>query len=184
MKTEYIQTEKLALPVGRRDHIQGPLNTRLTLLVYGDYECLACGEAYWTIRTVRANLHERLRFVFRNFPLANDHPHAGHAAEAAEAAGAQGKFWEMHNILFENQDALDDGRLATYAELLGLDPARLIGEVENGAHIGRVREDFKSGIRSGVNGTPTFFINGRRYEGPRDPEALIDTLIQESRGPA
>ena len=178
MRTEFIQTEKLAVPVGKRDHIQGPVNAPLTLLEYGDYECPACGEAYGNIKTVQESLAERLRFVFRNFPLANVHPHAKHAAEAAEAAGAQGKFWEMHDILFENQDALEDEDLAAYAEQLGLDVARLINEVETGAYIDRVREDFKSGIRSGVNGTPTFFVNGWRYDGPRDPETFIAALIQ------
>jgi len=105
------------------------------------------------------------------------HPCAEHAAEAAEAAGAQGKFWPMHDVLFENQDALQDEALAQYAEALGLDAGRLMGEVLNGSHAARVREDFRSGARGGVNGTPTFFINGVRYEGPPDADALVAALL-------
>jgi len=173
MNSTAILSEKLAIPVGARDHIQGPLRAPLTLLEYGDFECPVCGRAHPVVKQVQHALGEHLRFVFRHFPLANIHPHAEHAAEAAEAAGAQGRFWEMHDVLFENQDALEDADLATYAETLALDADRLVTEVETGAYIGRVREDFKSGIRSGVNGTPTFFINGRRYDGPPDAETLI-----------
>ena len=121
---------------------------------------------------------DRLCFAFRNFPLANSHPHAEHAAEAAEAAGAQGKFWEMHDLLYENQDALDDENLAQYAEALGLDARCLIGEVLSGAHMARVREDFQSGARGGVNGTPSFFINGVRHDGAPSFAALLAALVQ------
>jgi protein-disulfide isomerase len=178
MKTEFIQGEKLHLPVSKRDHIQGPINAAMTLLEYGDYECPACGQAYWIIKNVQQALGDRLRFVFRNFPLATIHPHAERAAEAAEAAAAQGKFWEMHDVLYENQDALEDEDLVQYADDIGLDADRLLEEIENGTHIGRVREHFQSGIRSGVNGTPTFFINGLRYDGPHDPESFISALAQ------
>ena len=118
--------------------------------------------------------------VFRlsQFSIDQAHPHAEHAAEAAEAAGAQGKFWEMHDMLFENQEALEDEDLARYAEALGLDARRLIAEVGAGAHAARVREDFKSGARGGVNGTPTFFINGVRYDGEPEVEALLAALAQ------
>jgi protein-disulfide isomerase len=119
-----------------------------------------------------------MRFVFRNFPLANVHIHAEHAAEAAEAAGAQGSFWEMHDTLFENQMALEDEDLARYAAALGLDVDRFVSELFSGAHSSRVREDFRSGIRSGVNGTPTFFINDMRYDGPRDVETMVAALTQ------
>ncbi len=105
------------------------------------------------------------------------HPHAEEAAEAAEAAAAQGKFWEMHDALFENQEALEDEDLITYAEQIGLDARRLATEIEGGAHIGRVREDFDSGVHSGVEGTPTYFINGLRYDGAYDPESLIAALM-------
>ncbi|HXJ72126.1 MAG TPA: DsbA family protein, partial [Candidatus Dormibacteraeota bacterium] len=110
------------------------------------------------------------------FPLVNSHPHAEHAAEAAEAAGAQGKFWEMHDLLFENQEALDDEDLAQYATALGLDARRLIREVQGGAHAARLQEDFQSGARSGVNGTPTFFVNGVRYDGEPEVDALLAAL--------
>jgi protein-disulfide isomerase len=178
MRTEFIQAETLRLPVGKRDHIQGPIDASMTLLEYGDYECPACGQAYWIIKAVQKALVGRLRFVFRNFPLANIHPHAEHAAEAAEAAAAQKKFWEMHDVLYENQDALEDDNIFQYATDLGFEATRLLEEIESGAHIGRVREDFQSGIRSGVNGTPTFFINGIRYDGERDPESLVAALLQ------
>ncbi|MHA3770229.1 DsbA family protein [Verrucomicrobiota bacterium sgz303538] len=166
----------LAVPVSERDHIQGPFDTPLTLLEYGDYECPFCGEAYPVVKAIQEALGGELRFVFRNFPLTNMHPHAEHAAEAAEAAGEQGSFWEMHDMLYENQDALDDESLAQYAAALGLDAHRLIREVLAGAHVPRIREDFMSGVRSGVNGTPTFFMNGVRYDGPRDPETMIEAL--------
>ena len=164
---------RLTLPDPERDHIQGLIEAPIALVEYGDYECPYCGEAYSIIKAIQERLGGRLCFAFRNFPLVNSHPHAQHAAEAAEAAGAQGKFWEMHDLLFENQDALDDEDLAQYAAALKLDARRLIDEVLAGAHTARVREDFRSGARGGVNGTPTFFINGVRYEGPPDAGALL-----------
>jgi protein-disulfide isomerase len=173
---------KLTLPVAGRDHVQGPADAPIALIEYGDYECPYCGEAYPIVKAIQQRLGERLCFAFRNFPLINAHPHAQHAAEAAEAAGVQGKFWEMHDLLFENQDALEDEDLAEYASDLGLDARRLIGEVLSGAHIVRVREDFRSGARGGVNGTPTFFINGTRYDGAAGLDALLDALTErESR---
>ena len=170
----------LAVPVSKRDHIQGPFDAPLTLVEYGDYECSYCGEAYQAVKEVQEALGERLRFVFRNFPLANMHPHAEHAAEAAEAAGAQGHFWEMHDTLYENQDALEDEDLANYAAELGLDARRLIREVEAGAYSDRIRQDFQGGIRSGVNGTPTFFVNGVRHNGSYDSDSLIAALTESA----
>src|SRR6202790_2984928 len=120
---------KLVLPLAGRDHIQGAINAPLTLVEYGDYECPYCGEAHPVVKTIQKRLGNRLCFAFRNFPLVNSHPHAEHAAEAAEAAGAQGKYWEMHDMLFENQSALEDEDLAEYAGTLGLDTHRLITEV-------------------------------------------------------
>ena len=175
MKTEI--GEKLQPPASKRDHLQGPANAAMTLVEYGDYECPACGQAYWAIKEVQRALTGHLRFIFRNFPLTK-HPHAEEAAEAAEAAAAQGKFWEMHDVLYENQNALQDEDLIKYAENIGLDAGQLAVEIESGAHIGRVREDFDSGVRSGVDGTPTFFINGARYDGSYDPESLIAALTQ------
>jgi protein-disulfide isomerase len=106
------------------------------------------------------------------------HPHAEHAAEAAEAADEQGRFWEMHDLLYEHQDALEDEDLAQYASAVGLDARRLISEVQAEAHLSRVREDFRSGARNGVNGTPTFFINGERYDGPVNPESMLAYLAR------
>ena len=173
-----IPTSKLTLPVAQRDHLQGSIDAPIALVEYGDYECPFCGEVYPIIKAVQERLGDRLCFAFRNFPLVNAHPHAQHAAEAAEAAGAQGKFWEMHDLLFENQDALADEDLAQYAAALGLDARRVIAEVLAGAHRARVREDFKSGAKGGVNGTPTFFINGVRYDGARGVDALLAALTQ------
>jgi protein-disulfide isomerase len=166
----------LTLPVAQRDHLQGPIDAPIALLEYGDYECPFCGAAYPIIKEIQARLGDRLCFAFRNFPLVNSHPHAQHAAEAAEAAGAQGKFWEMHDLLFENQPALADEDLASYATTLGLDATRLLHEIQTGTHASRVREDFRSGARGGVNGTPTLFVNGVRHEGP--PDSLLAALIQ------
>jgi protein-disulfide isomerase len=166
----------LTLPVSDRDHIQGPANAPLTLVEYGDYECPHCGRAYPIIKVVQQAFGKDLRFVFRNFPLTNIHPHAEHAAEAAEAAGAQKHFWEMHDTLFENQFALDDHHLAEYASAIGLDRARFDRDMIAHTYAPRVREDFMSGVRSGVNGTPTFFINGVRHDDSWDAETLILAL--------
>ncbi|MEA3208486.1 MAG: hypothetical protein QOE70_1543 [Chthoniobacter sp.] len=168
--------ERLTVPVSKRDHILGPADTSAILLEYGDYECPACGAAHPLVKAILESVGDRLRFAFRHFPLSNVHPHAERAAEAAEAAGAQGGFWEMHDLLFENQDALDYDDLAEYAAMLGLDASRLIREIMANAYAGRVREDFSSGLRSGVNGTPTFFINGVRYDGPRALEPMLAAL--------
>ena len=168
---------RLVPPLSDRDHVIGPADAPVTLVEYGDYECPYCGEAYPIVKAIQEQLGERLCFVFRNFPLSNMHPYAEHAAEAAEAAGAQGKFWEMHDMLFENQESLHDEALAQYAESLGLDAGRLLGEVLNGTHSARVREDFRSGARGGVNGTPTFFINGVRHAGAFDADTLTAALL-------
>jgi protein-disulfide isomerase len=134
-------------------------------LEYGDYECPYCGAAHIVVNELLSRTGNDVRFAFRNFPLTNIHPHAELAAEAAEAAGAQGKFWEMHDILYENQERLDAPYLMGYAEALELDTDRFAREVGEHAHHDRVLEDFVSGARSGVNGTPTFFINGVRHDG-------------------
>lgn len=172
-----IPPSKLTLPFAGRDHIQGPENAEFTLLEYGDYECLYCAQAHEIVKVIQKRLKERLCYVFRNFPAANAHPHAQRAAEAAEAAGAQGKFWEMHVLLFEHQDALEDGHLAQYASALGLDAQRLLSDLASGAHAERVKDDFRSGARGGVNGTPTFFINGERYDGDLDADELLSTMV-------
>ena len=124
---------RLTQPVSERDHVQGPPTAPVTLVEYGDYECPYCGAAYPIVKEVKRRLGDRLRFVFRNFPLGNMHPHAEHAAEAAEAAAAQGKFWEMHDELYEHQRALDDAQLEGYAGAVGLDVERFDREMEGQA---------------------------------------------------
>ena len=170
---------RLTLPVADdRDHVQGPANAAVTLLEYGDYECPFCGAAYPIVKHVQETMGERLRFVFRNFPITTAHPHAEQAAEAAEAAAAQGQFWPMHDLLYENQRHLETDDLIAYASRLGLDVPRFQRELADHVHAARVREDFMSGVRSGVNGTPTFYIDGERYEGSYDAEPLLDALKQ------
>jgi protein-disulfide isomerase len=176
-ETSSITLNSLTLPVAKRDHIQGTLDAPIMLLEYGDYECPHCGAAYPIIKDIQERLGDRLCFAFRNFPLVNSHPHAQHAAEAAEAAGAQGRFWEMHDLLFENQGALTDENLGQYALAAGIDAPRVINEILTGVHTERVREDFRYGARAGVNGTPTLFINGARYDGVLEPHRLIAMLM-------
>jgi protein-disulfide isomerase len=167
----------LTMPVsGDRDHIQGSADAAVTLVEYGDYECPYCGAAYPIIKEVQARMGERLRFVFRNFPISTSHPHAEQAAEAAEAASAQGSFWEMHDVLYENQKRLRDEDLRSYAEKLGLDVERFDTELADHVHADRVHEDFLTGVRSGVNGTPTFYINGARHDDSYDAETLLAAL--------
>jgi protein-disulfide isomerase len=171
-----IPKSKLILPVAGRDHIRGPIDAPMTLVEYGDYQCPYCGAAHAVVKEIQQESGDRLCFAFRNFPLTNVHPYAEHAAEAAEAAADQGKFWEMHDLLFENQEALDDDALVEYARQLGLDPARFRREVVARAHASRVREDSQTGMQAGVEGTPTFFVNGVRYEGESDAESLLAAL--------
>jgi protein-disulfide isomerase len=166
----------LILPVSERDHIRGPLTAPVTLVEYGDYECPYCSQTHFVVQALEQLLGNLLGFVFRNFPLTSVHPHAEHAAAAAEAAGAQGKFWEMHDCLFEHQQALDDIHLLAFAAELGLDVARFSHEMTQHRYATRVREDFLSGVRSGVNGTPTFFINGVRYAGSYDLDSLLAAI--------
>jgi len=174
-----IANAQLTPPVNsKRDHCLGPDNAPVTLLEYGDYQCPFCGRAYVIIKRLQEYFGEQLRFAFRNFPLTQIHPHAQQAAEAAEAAGGQGKFWEMHDMLYENQDALDLPSLREYALVLELDMDRFDMEMMTHAHAQRVREDFMSGVRSGVNGTPTFYLNSLRFDGSWDGTRLM-TAIQE-----
>jgi protein-disulfide isomerase len=170
---------ELALPVSsKRDHCLGPDNALVTLLEYGDYECPYCGRAYVMIKRIQDYFGDQLRFAYRNFPLTQIHPHAQNAAEAAEAAGVQGRYWEMHDMLYENQTALDDPSLREYALVLELDMERFDDEMMRHVHAPRVREDFMSGVRSGVNGTPTFYVNGIRYDGSWGGDELM-TAIEE-----
>ena len=163
----------LTPPVSADDHRAGSDDAPVTLVEYGDYECPHCGVAYPVVQEIRRILGPDLRFVFRNFPLAQIHPHAQRAAEAAEAAAAQGEFWGMHDLLFENQDALEESDLLRYAAALSLDGERFARELSAGLYADRVRRDFRSGVKSGVNGTPTFFINGVRHDAPWDLPTLL-----------
>jgi len=167
----------LVLPVSQeRDHIQGPGDAPVTLVEYGDYECPYCGEAYPIVKQIQERMGERLRFVFRNFPISTAHPHAEFAAEAAEAAAAQDRFWEMHDHLYEHQQRLRADDLRSYAQAIELDVDLFDKELEEHVHADRVHEDFLSGVRSGVNGTPTFFINGVRHDDSYDLETLLTAL--------
>jgi formate-nitrite transporter family protein len=166
----------LTPPVGERDHVTGPATAPVTLVEYGDFECPSCRKAWPMVKTLQQRLGDKLRFVFRNFPLTKLHPNAQRAAEAAEAAAAQGAFWQMHDRLFERQFALEDDNLIEYASELGLDADRVRAALEGGTYRARVKEDVLSGLESGVSGTPTFFINGERYDGAHGTEPLFEAL--------
>ncbi len=163
------------------DHIRGSEEGRVTLVEYGDFECPHCGEAEPIVRQLMREFGGELRFVFRHLPLVEVHEHAALAAEAAEAAGAQGKFWEMHDILFAKQNALGLADLRGYAESLGLDLAQFSADLESRRFSLRVRRDLESADVSGVAGTPTFFINGRRHYGAYDIRSLTSALLREAR---
>ena len=166
----------LTPPVGPRDHVLGSTHAAVTLVEYGDFECPFCGRAYPELKRVLRQVGAKVRFVFRHFPMTEEHPHAQHAAEVAEAAAAQGKFWEMHDLLYQHQAALGDEDLVTYARELGLDAERVRRELAAHVYAPRVREDVVSGTSSGVTGTPRFFINGRRHEEPGDARTLARAL--------
>ena len=176
MTTTYWIPE-LTMPLSPdRDHVRGPVDAAAELVEYGDYECPYCAAAHPVVEGLLADAGDTIRFAFRHFPLSTVHPHAERAAEAAEAAGAQGRFWPMHDLLFANQHRLGDRDLLTYARALDLDVDRFASELSTGVHLGRVREDLMTGVRSGVNGTPTFFTNGVRHDGPHDARSLAMAL--------
>lgn len=165
--------------ISKRDHVQGSSSAIVTLVEYGDFQCPFCGDTYPVIKKLQKKFGDQLRFCFRNFPLVRIHAFAQRAAEAAEAAGGQGKFWEMHDYLFEHQDTLDVANLGRAADSLGLDKVKFEREVAERVYSNRVQEDIRSGNESGVTGTPTNFINGRRNDGSDDFETLKD-LIEEA----
>lgn len=177
-KTSTIESAVLIPPVGAYydEHLLGPETARVTLTQYGDYECPHCRKAYYAIKGVQRELGDTLRFAFRNFPLSTIHPHAEKAVEAAEAAGEQGKFWEMHDLLYENQDRLDLASILAFAGDLGLDVPLFEEELAAGTYRDKIRRGFMNGIESGVNATPTLFINGIRYNGPHDTVSLLTAL--------
>jgi protein-disulfide isomerase len=174
-ETESYEPPKLVIPVDpSRDHVQGDPKAILTLVEYGDYQCPFCGAAYPEVKKVQKELGPKLRFVFRNFPLTNVHGFAMVAAETAEAAGAQGKFWEMHDFLYEHQRTLGDHSVVLgYAKKIGLDTQKFERDISQHVYEKRVKDDFMGGIRSGVNGTPTFYVNGVRHDGPAEADAII-----------
>jgi protein-disulfide isomerase len=168
---------ELARPVDPDwDHLEGSLDAPVTLVEYGDYQCPFCGAAHSQVKAVQAAMGEDLAFVFRHFPLVQVHPFAEPAAEAAEAAGAQGRFWSMHEELFTHQRALQPEYLLLYARTIGLDVDRFAAELASRVHAPRVIEHFQSGVASGVQGTPTFFINGGHYPGSYEAPALLSAV--------
>ena len=172
---------KLTVPVNERDHIRGSADAPVIMVEYADFECPFCGQAYPIVKALERSLGSTLAVVFRHFPLATVHPHAQLAAEASEAAGAQGLFWEMHDVLFENQDALTPNDLMEYAVALDLDAKRLARALSEHRYAPKVREDFMSGVRSGVSGTPSFFINGEQHAGPFEAASLLDSIELAAR---
>lgn len=167
---------KLTIQPNNEDHIQGKDKSSITLVEYGDFQCPYCKEAYPIVKEIQRIKGYVLRFVFRNFPLSEIHSYALHAAYAAEAAGKQNKFWEMHDILFENQENLKDSDLRLYSEKLSLDMDQFIKDMNSDEVAKKVQTDIMGGIKSGVNGTPTFFINNIRFDGPSELDSLLEAI--------
>ena len=170
----------LVQPISAHDHAEGPADAPWTLVEYGDYQCPYCGAAYPVVKRLQKTLGKKLRFVFRNFPLTQAHPYALIAAEAAEAAALQGKFWEMHDFLFEQQTLLKPEVIPSWAKRIGLNIEQFETDIKHGGVEKRIKEDRQSGIRSGVNGTPTFYINGKRYDGSPTYNSLLAALESAS----
>lgn len=169
----------LTVPVNPGDHVQGVIDAQVTLVEYGDYQCPYCGEAYPIVKRLQKKMDGDLLFVFRNFPLTEIHPHALAAACAGEAAGLQGRFWEMHDLLYENQARLEDENLIAFARKLKLDVERFRRDLSSNDVTTKLEADFSGGIRSGVNGTPTFYINGVRHDGSYEYEHLLAALQEQ-----
>ena len=170
------QRTRLVIPVSDRDHRQGPDTAAVTLVQYGDYECPYTRQATWVVQAIQQQLGDQLRFIYRNFPLTEIHPHALHAALAAEGAAAQGKFWEMHDYIFHHQHTLADADLEHFAEAVGLDLQQYRRDMREQRALAHIEEDVEGGERSGVQGTPTFFINGILYRGSWEHDALLAAL--------
>lgn len=162
-----------------RDHVRGPADAPVTLVEYADFQCPYCGDAYPVVRSLLERFGDRVRFVFRHMPLDDLHPRAQAAGEAAEAAGAQGRFWEMHDRLFEHQLELGEAQLHGHAEVIRLDLERFDAELRDGAHRARVEEDYRSGTRSGVPSTPRFFVNGVIHTGSATQRELEEAIRTE-----
>lgn len=174
--------ENLSVPVGPDDHASGPEDAKLTVVEYGDYQCPYCGQAFPIVEQLRKTFADSMRFVFRNFPLGEVHPHAVAAAEMAEAVALQGKFWQMHDALYENQRDLSDAALRRYAQAVGADVDKAASDLASGGPEKRVEADFEGAIRSGANGTPTFFVNGVRYDGSWMYEPFAEYLNEVLEG--
>lgn len=166
----------MSVHVNREDHVLGPETAPVTLIEYADYQCPYCKKAYYIVKEIQREMGDKVRFVFRNFPLAELHPYAVNAAVAAEVAGSEGKFWEMHDLLFENQPALDDYDLIKYAQEIGMDESRFKQEFGDQRFIAKVQKDYDSGLDNGVEGTPAFFINGKMYEGDWTGRSLLEYM--------
>jgi protein-disulfide isomerase len=180
-KKRMTQRTRLAVPVSEQDHSQGPATAAVTLVQYGDYECPYTRQSTTVVRALQQQLGDQLRFVFRNFPLTEIHPHALNAALAAEAAASEGKFWEMHDYIFHHQHTLEDSDLVQFAAALGLDMQQYARDMAEQRALARIEEDVESGERSGVQGTPTFFINGVVYRGSWRQDALHAALQAASQ---
>ena len=163
---------ELRFPITEHDHIIGPADAPVTLVEYGDYQCPHCQAAWPQVELVLKHFGSDLRYAYRHFPISTVHPLAKPAAETAEFAGAHGLFWEMHSALFANGHQLSGPTLGTLASRLGLDVAELQDALDRGTYAARVESDLAGGIRSGVNGTPCFFVNGERHDGAYDAMSL------------
>jgi protein-disulfide isomerase len=178
MPPDPADTTRLLIPIHDEDHVQGPEAASYTLVEYGDYECPACGQLFDIIRDLQSTLGDQLRIVYRHYPLSGIHPRAQEAAEAAEAASQQGRFWEMHDLLFHNQNTLQRKNLIAYAENLTLDLDRFRSELKKRVYEDRVREDFRRGVQNGVYKTPGLFLNGVRHDAAWDRDTLLRVLTQ------
>lgn len=173
----------LIVPVNENDHIRGPSDAPVTLVEYGDYQCPICQLTVPIIEQLQKELEGQFRFVFRHFPLKYAHPLALIAAQAAEAAAQQNKFWQMHNLLYLNQLQLSEKMLNSLDTQLQLDGEKFKSALQSQPIYQHIEDDFMSGVRSGVNGTPCFFINGERYDGDRSYESLKEALLNSAKSP-
>jgi protein-disulfide isomerase len=170
------QAFELALAVVSTDHAIGPAHAGVTVVEYGDFECPSCKQAVPVVKLLLADFRDRVRFVFRHYPLEEVHPHALAAAQAAECAGGQGKFWPMHDLLFEHQHELKGHHLREYAQRLELDMARFTAEMNDTVYLQRIREHQRSGVDSGVRATPTFFLNAKLQDVSFGVKSLYDAV--------
>jgi protein-disulfide isomerase len=168
----------LTIPVSENDHIVGDPNTaKIVLVEYGDYECSHCGDAFPVVKKFVDENIKDVAFVFRNFPLRDAHPNAMAAAATAEASAKQGKFWEMHDMIFQSHAGLNKETLNELVKAVGLDSETLEADIKSEELLNKIDEDFEGGVRSGVNGTPSFFVNGEKWEGYDGTEESLSSLL-------